>query len=169
MTRATLSTESLIALADALKTANPVEVGKLLPAFAKSTDEKVGFAVVAGVSDPKVRAAIRIEMIKPILDKYPKRVRDEADKLYELLAEARKGEREKLEALLKNLPAGDIRRGQIVFNSSKAQCITCHKIGYVGGLERPRPDTHRRHPQRARPAGVDCVPDAPASSAVTSR
>jgi putative heme-binding domain-containing protein len=137
LTRATLSTESLIALAGALKTAIPVEVGKLLPAFAKSADEKVGLAMIAGVSHPKVRAAIRIEMIKPILDKYPQTVRDAADRLYEELAKARKGERERLEALLKNLPSGDIRRGQIVFNGSKAQCIACHKVGYVGGLNGP--------------------------------
>jgi putative membrane-bound dehydrogenase-like protein len=137
LTRASLSKDSLIALAGALKNANPVEVGKLLPAFAKSTDEKVGMAILAGLNEPKVRTAIRIEMIKPILDKYPKSVRDEAEKLYEALAEARKGERDKLEALLKNLPSGDIRRGQIVFNGAKAQCIACHKMGYVGGLNGP--------------------------------
>lgn len=137
LTRAALSRDSLIALAGALKTANPIEVGKVLPAFTKSTDEKVGQALVAGVTEPRVRAAIRVEMIKPILDKYPKSVRDEADKLYALLAEARKGESEKLERLLKDLPAGDIRRGQIVFNGTKAQCIACHKVGYVGGLNGP--------------------------------
>ncbi len=137
LTRATLSADSLIELAGALKNANPVEVGKLLPAFSKSTNEKVGLALVAGVTEPKVRAALRIEMIKPILDKFPKSVRDEAEKLYALLAEARKGEFAKLEQLLKNLPAGDIRRGQLVFNGSKAQCIACHKVGYVGGLNGP--------------------------------
>ena len=32
---------------------------------------------------------------------------------------------------------GDIRRGQLVFNSAKTQCIACHKVGYVGGLVGP--------------------------------
>src|SRR5262249_33507404 len=31
------------------------------------------------------------------------------------------------------LPQGDVRRGMVVFNSSKASCIACHTIGYVGG------------------------------------
>ena len=31
------------------------------------------------------------------------------------------------------MPAGDIRRGQAVFNNQKHSCIVCHTIGYVGG------------------------------------
>ena len=76
-------------------------------------------------------------MVKPIFDKYPKPVRDEAEKLYALLAEARKSERERLEALAKQIPPGDIRRGQLVFNGAKGQCVACHKIGYVGGTVGP--------------------------------
>lgn len=137
LTRAALTPEALIALASALKTANPVEVAKLLPAFSKSVDEKVGLALVGALSDPAVRGVIRAELVKPILDKYPKPVRDAAEKLYALLAEARQGERDKLERLLKEMPEGDIRRGQLVFNGAKGQCATCHKIGYVGGLVGP--------------------------------
>jgi putative heme-binding domain-containing protein len=39
--------------------------------------------------------------------------------------------------MLKTLPAGDVRRGQVVFNGTKAQCAACHKIGYKGGLTGP--------------------------------
>ena len=137
LTRAAVAPESLIALAQALKTANPVEVGKLLQAFATSQSETVGLPFVAALSDPALRSVIRIEMIKPILDKYSKPVRDEAEKLYALLQEARAGERQKLERLLKEMPAGDIRRGQIAFNGTKGVCATCHKIGYVGGTVGP--------------------------------
>jgi putative heme-binding domain-containing protein len=31
------------------------------------------------------------------------------------------------------LNTGDVRRGQLVFNSARAACISCHEIGYVGG------------------------------------
>jgi putative membrane-bound dehydrogenase-like protein len=135
--RARITAEALVELAAALKTVGPVELAKLLPAFDKSKDEKVGRALVSALSDPAVRAAVRAEQVKPILDKYPKPVRDEAEKLYALLAEARKGESEKLERLVKELPAGDVRRGQLVFNGAKGQCAACHKIGYVGGLVGP--------------------------------
>jgi putative heme-binding domain-containing protein len=40
---------------------------------------------------------------------------------------------EHVDELLANLPPGDIRRGQTVFNSTEAACITCHEIGYLGG------------------------------------
>jgi putative membrane-bound dehydrogenase-like protein len=137
LTRANLTPPQLIGLAVNLKTFGPLDVAKLLPAYEKSKDEKVGLMLVRELADPKLRGVIRIEQVKPILDKYPPPVRAEAEKLYALLAEARKDESAKLERLLKEMPAGDIRRGQLIFNGNKAQCAACHKIGYVGGLVGP--------------------------------
>jgi putative heme-binding domain-containing protein len=93
--------------------------------------------MVKSLRDPSVRNSIRVELVKPILDKYPNAVRDEAEKLYTELAEARKDEHARLEKILAGLKPGDIRRGQLVFNSSKIQCIACHKVGYVGGTIGP--------------------------------
>jgi putative heme-binding domain-containing protein len=137
LSRAGFSAPSLVTLAGALKTINPLELTKVLQAFTRSTDEKVGAALVTSLRDPAVRPAIRAEIVKPILDKYPKAVRDESDKLYAELAEARKDEQARLEKLLTALKPGDIRKGQLVFNSQKTQCIACHKVGYVGGLIGP--------------------------------
>jgi putative membrane-bound dehydrogenase-like protein len=137
LARAKLTADQLAALAGALKTVNPLDLGKLLGVFAKSTDEKVGQALVKALRDPAVRPAVRAELVKPILDKYPKAVRDEAEKLYAELDEARKGEKEKLDTMLAGLKEGDVRRGQLVFNSAKTNCIACHKVGYVGGVSGP--------------------------------
>jgi putative membrane-bound dehydrogenase-like protein len=137
LARARLDEGDLSALAKEFPKLGPSDLTKLLPAFEKSKDEDLGLKLVAALTSPKVRPGVRAEIVKPILDKYPKPVRDEAEKLYALLAEARKDETAKLERLLKDLPAGDIRRGQIVFNGSKGQCAACHKIGYVGGLVGP--------------------------------
>jgi putative heme-binding domain-containing protein len=137
LTRAAMTPEELIALTGALGSVSPFDLARLLPIYAKSKDQKVGLALITALTDPKVRPAIRVEQVKPILDKYPKPVRDEAEKLYALLAEARKDETVKLERLVKELPAGDVRRGQVVFNGTKAQCAACHKIGYKGGLVGP--------------------------------
>ena len=38
-----------------------------------------------------------------------------------------------LDHMLANLKAGDIRRGQQVFHSSKVACSSCHALGYLGG------------------------------------
>lgn len=137
LARAKLSPEELVKLAGALKTASPLELPKLVSAFDRSKDEKAGLALVAALRTKEVRPAVRTEMVKPILDKYPTAVKAEAETLYAELAEGRKGETERLNKLLKELPAGDVRRGQVVFNSAKTNCIACHKVGYVGGTAGP--------------------------------
>ena len=120
-----------------LKSANPLELPKLIGAFAKSTNEEVGLALVAALRDKAVRPGVRTEIVKPILDKYPLAVKTEAEKLYAELAEARKGETARLEKLLADMKPGDVRRGQLVFNSAKTNCVACHKVGYVGGTAGP--------------------------------
>src|SRR5262249_1103907 len=42
-------------------------------------------------------------------------------------------QKEQLDRLATTLKPGDIRRGQAVFNSQKAACVSCHAIGYLGG------------------------------------
>lgn len=135
--RAALTNESLAELAGMLKYANPLELPKLIAVFEKSKDEKVGLALVAALRQKDVRSAVRAELVKPVLDKYPAAVKAEAEKLYAELAEARKGETARLDKLLAGLKPGDIRRGQLVFNSAKTNCIACHKVGYVGGAAGP--------------------------------
>jgi putative membrane-bound dehydrogenase-like protein len=137
LARAGLTSASLVTVASALKTVNPLELPKVLQAFTRCTDEQVGLALVKSLREPTVRPAIRTEIIKPILEKYPDTVRVEAEKLYAELAAGRKDEQARLEKLLADLKPGDIRRGQLVFNASKTQCIACHKVGYVGGLIGP--------------------------------
>jgi putative heme-binding domain-containing protein len=139
LARAKLGRAELVPIAGALKQANALDLAKLIGVFAKSTDEQAGVALVAALRDPAVRPSVRAEVVKPILDKYPKEVKDAAERLYAELAEARKGETQRLEAVLAEIRAkpGDVRRGQLVFNGKRANCIACHKVGYVGGLVGP--------------------------------
>ncbi|VTS03779.1 heme-binding protein : Putative membrane-bound dehydrogenase OS=Singulisphaera acidiphila (strain ATCC BAA-1392 / DSM 18658 / VKM B-2454 / MOB10) GN=Sinac_7042 PE=4 SV=1: HEAT_2: Cytochrom_C [Gemmata massiliana] len=135
--RAKLTTEQLGAVAEALNTTSPLDLAKLLNVFTKTTDERVGLVLVKALRDKAVRPALRTELVKPVLDKYPQAVKDEAEKLYAELADARKGETARLEKLLSGLKPGDVRRGQLVFNSAKTNCVACHKVGYVGGTVGP--------------------------------
>ncbi len=135
--RAKLTTEQLGAIVEALHTTSPLDLAKLLNVFTKTTDEKVGLALVKALRDKAVRPALRTELVKPVLDKYPQAVKDEAEKLYAELADARKDETARLEKLLSDLKPGDVRRGQLVFNSAKTNCVACHKVGYVGGTAGP--------------------------------
>lgn len=131
--RARLSKDQLLALCETLKTAGPMEVERLLEAYAASADEGVGLALLASLKDSTSRSSLRADAIKTRLAKYPEKVRKEAESLYDLLNVDAAKQRARLEELLGTLKSGDIRRGQAVFNSTKAACSSCHAIGYLGG------------------------------------
>jgi len=135
--RAKLTPKQLERVAAALPDAGPLRMADLVTVFARSTDEAVGLALVKALAEPKVRAAIRAEQVKPILDKYPKAVQAEAEKLYKQLDTDRADMTTKLDTILKDTQPGDVRRGQAVFGSAKAACTACHKVAYVGGLIGP--------------------------------
>ncbi len=135
--RAQLSPEQLVALTAQFQTVSPLDLMKLLGVFTKSTDETVGHALIAALREPAVRPLLRAELVKPVVEKYPPAVKTAAEKLYAELEAARADEKAKLDQILANLKPGDVRRGQLVFNSSKTQCIACHKVGYVGGTAGP--------------------------------
>jgi len=124
-------------LAGLLKRAGPMEVTRLLEAFTRSTDEKIGLALVAALGAPEVRPGLRSEVVKPRLEKYPSSVKQQAEKLYSLLDADIVKQRFRLEQMLTALKDGDVRRGQVVFNNPKAACVACHTIGYVGGKVGP--------------------------------
>jgi putative membrane-bound dehydrogenase-like protein len=116
LVRAKLSSDQLGALAEALKTTGPMEAGRLLDAFIQSRDPAVGKILVAALKEAPIRSSLRVATLKPILAKFGP---------------------DRLEELLTSLEAGDIRRGQAVFNSAKASCSACHAVGYLGGAVGP--------------------------------
>jgi putative membrane-bound dehydrogenase-like protein len=134
LSRAHLSAAQLGALTESLKAVGPMELDRLLEAYAGSSDEAVGLALVAALkASPSARAGLRVEMVKPRLAKYGAKVRQRAEELYALLDADAARQRARLEGLLGTLKGGDVRRGQAVFNSQKAACSSCHAIGYLGG------------------------------------
>jgi putative heme-binding domain-containing protein len=131
--RAQLDSEQLIGLVESLKIIGPMEVDRLLEAFAQSADESVGTKLIAALKTAPIKASLRVGMIKPRLVKYGAAVQKQAEELYASLNVDAEKERAKLEEMLTSLKDGDIRRGQAVFNSPKAACASCHAIGYLGG------------------------------------
>ena len=137
LARGKLDAGQLIVLADALPATGPMELDRLLDAFAKTTDERVGQKLLEALQAPSARAGLRVESLKPRLAKYSPTVQKQAQQLYESLNADLGKQQARLEEMLTTMPAGDIRRGQAVFNNPKAACITCHAIGYVGGKVGP--------------------------------
>jgi len=132
-----LRADPLIALARQLDTVSPLDIENILQAFEDSSDEKVGLALIAGIEASPARSALRIETLKPKLAHFPEAVQRRAEALYKRLAADSAEKSARLEELLSTLPAGDVRRGQAVFQGSKASCSACHAIGYLGGRVGP--------------------------------
>jgi putative membrane-bound dehydrogenase-like protein len=130
---AKLSREQLLELTDTLATAGPLEVGRLLAAYEASSDEALGLRLIGVLKRSTAVSALRPEMIRPRIEKYGAAVKRDADSLYAMLDVDASKQKVKLDELAASLPSGEIRRGQAVFNGTKAACITCHALGYVGG------------------------------------
>lgn len=137
VSRARLSREQLGSLVDTLKGAGPLEVDRLLSAFEQKPDLELGRKVVAALKQSAVRASLHVDTLKPHLSKFGKDLEKDSSSLYESLNADAAKQKAKLDELSHSLKGGDIRRGQAVFNSTKASCSACHAIGYLGGRVGP--------------------------------
>jgi putative membrane-bound dehydrogenase-like protein len=133
LSRAAAGPTELGTMATYIGTASQLELPRMLNAFSTNGDEAQGTALMTALRNAKAKAAVQPDSLRKLLAKYPPAVQAQGEKW---LAEIQLGGAEKrarLESIAKSLPPGDIRRGQQVFNSPKANCIACHQIGYQGG------------------------------------
>jgi putative membrane-bound dehydrogenase-like protein len=133
LARAKLTPAQLLTLTESFKAVGPMELSRVLDAFALASDEKVGRSLLAALTASPLRASLRVDMIRPRLAKFGPPVQKEAEKLYAVIDANAVKQRARLEEMLALVKDGDIRRGQAVFNSQKAACVSCHAIGYLGG------------------------------------
>jgi putative heme-binding domain-containing protein len=131
--KAALDPPQLISLASSLRTAGPLELPRLIRAYATVNEEPVGVALVEALTRANSRSSVRAEVLRPVLSKYPEAVRTAGDALLESASLDTANQVRRLDALLPTLQGGDITRGQAVFNSPKVACYSCHAIGYMGG------------------------------------
>jgi putative membrane-bound dehydrogenase-like protein len=137
LSKAKLAPDQLISLADALKAVGPMEVNRVLDAFASSNDDAVGRHLLTVLKGYPSRASLRAGALRPRLAKFGPEVRKAAEAFYVMLNADAAKQGAKLEGLIASLKGGDVRRGQAVFNSPKAACASCHAIGYLGGRVGP--------------------------------
>ncbi len=148
LSKARLSGDQLMALTGKLDAVGPLEIDRLLTAFEQSKDVEVGRRLVAALDAAPALGALRVETLKPRLDRFGSVIQAEAERLYARLSAGTAEQKARLEELLESLPPGEVRRGQAVFNSTKAACVSCHTIGYLGG--KLGPDLTRIGQVRAR-------------------
>jgi putative membrane-bound dehydrogenase-like protein len=135
--RAALDRDQLLALAGSLETAGPLELVRLLPAFEKSSDEEIGLAMIAALDRSPARSTVRADILRATLAKYPSPVQRAGEVLLTSVNLDATKQAARLDELLTAAQNGDVARGQTVFNSTKAACLSCHAIGYIGGRVGP--------------------------------
>jgi putative heme-binding domain-containing protein len=131
--KATLDRDQLMLLADMVQSAGPLEIGRLLSPFDRSSDEQIGRRLIEALEHARSRSSLRPDMIRPRLAKYPESVQKRGEALVAAIDTNAVKQAQHLEQLLPTVTGGDVRRGQDVFNGSKAACASCHAIGYMGG------------------------------------
>ena len=124
MGRARLDEAQLLSLINLLPSSGPLEISKLLGAFEQTTNETIGLRFVAALRGSKGLAGLRADLLKPRLEKFPASVQEQGKELLALLEVDAEKQRAHLEELALSLKGGDIRRGQALFNSAKAACVT---------------------------------------------
>jgi hypothetical protein len=85
LAKAKLSEHQLLALADNVKNAGPLEVTKLLGAFEHSTNEAIGLKLFGAMKESKALASVRPDLLKTLAAKYPTSVQEKANELLALL------------------------------------------------------------------------------------
>jgi putative membrane-bound dehydrogenase-like protein len=133
LSKATLTPEQLLILCSDLKQAGPLEMGQLLSIYEKAQDEKVGQELLAVLKEVPGIASLTFDQVQRTFAKYPDAIKDRAKEIFARLNVDATEQSARIEQLLPKLQGGDVRRGQAIFNSTKAACSSCHAIGYLGG------------------------------------
>jgi len=137
LARARLSDARLGEIAAHARRIGPMELPKILPAFARCTNEAVGLRLIASLGSSKSLQSLRPEILKPAVTNFPTSVQQRADELLALLHTDAAKQKAHIDELLAAVKDGDIRRGQAIFNSPQTACSACHAIGYLGGKVGP--------------------------------
>ncbi len=128
-----LSREQLLELAGILPEVGPMELPLLVQAFAQAGDAELGASLAAGLDRSKGLANLRADVLQAAGRAYPEPIRERLDALLEGRVAGLAEQGAALDGMLAALGAGDVRRGQAVFNSDAAACLACHAIGHQGG------------------------------------
>jgi putative membrane-bound dehydrogenase-like protein len=122
-----------IDVADALPTIGPMELTRLMEGFGKQRDQALGSTLVDNLGHSPALTSLRAEQLEKYLSGFGTELVASAAPLFETIARENEEKNAKLETVLKLVPEADIRRGLAVFRDTRAACITCHQMAYLGG------------------------------------
>jgi putative membrane-bound dehydrogenase-like protein len=131
--RGKFTDRQLESVCELIEEVGPLEVERVITAFRNTKQERVGTAAIKALANSTSAASIPPDHLHKLFAHFPATVREEAAELIEALAETKQEQLAGMETLLKELPSGDVRRGQKIFHGQKVACFACHAMGYLGG------------------------------------
>jgi putative heme-binding domain-containing protein len=137
ISHARLSSAQLEKLCTSIELAGPLELSRLMPPFAKATDERSGRKLLASLAKASALSSLRFDLLRETLANHSPDVQREIDKLESIINIDAGAQRKRIEELLPHMASGDIRRGHAVYYSAKASCSACHVLGHAGGKSGP--------------------------------
>jgi putative heme-binding domain-containing protein len=137
ISNARLNAPQLEHLCTAIAAAGPLEINRLLGSFKATADEKLVGKLLASLMGASSLASVRFDALRETLAECGPGVLQELDDLEAAVNVDAAAQRQQIEELLPRMSDGDVRRGEVVFYSSKAACTACHRLGIGGGAVGP--------------------------------
>lgn len=130
---APLTAPQLAELVAVIPAVGPLELNKLVSSFGRGNETATGVALLDALAQSPALPSLRIDLLRQALMNYDAAVTDRIAEVETLVNVDAAGQRSRIEELLPAMASGDVRRGHAVFNSAKAACSACHRMGYGGG------------------------------------
>lgn len=132
-----LTSKQLLTIADSLRAVGPLELGRTLMVFDAQTDQELGRLLLTSLVENPVATSLPVDLVAKLAQQFGPAVAVLAEPLLQQANVTPAAKAKHLDALLVEIPAGDLRRGQLVFHGEKAACFACHAVGYRGGTIGP--------------------------------
>jgi putative membrane-bound dehydrogenase-like protein len=129
--------QQLERLCTAIKTAGPLEIDRLAAPFLTCEDAELTAHFLAALEASDALSALRWAPLRESLGARSPELNARLDALEARVNIDAAAQREQIDQLIPQIAQGDVRRGHAVFNSNKAACTTCHRMGLYGGLVGP--------------------------------
>ncbi|MDQ3621846.1 MAG: HEAT repeat domain-containing protein [Verrucomicrobiota bacterium] len=137
-----LNKDQLLQLAPAFGSLSPLEIRAMIKLLRQSRDAEVGKAFATALKDAASLGALPESEVRGAFSSYPPEVFAIVAPALQELAVADDARRRKLETLpALVLAKGRPAEGRQIFESGKAACSACHRVGEVGSLVGPNLST----------------------------
>lgn len=137
LTQGELSEKQLLKISvDYLPGADAFILPRLLPVFQGASNSQIGKALASTLIKSPGLDSFNEENVQALFASYPSEVNPSVEALMIKLRKSQAQRLERLQAMERQIPKGDLERGRMLY-FGKAACFTCHTVGPEGGTLGP--------------------------------